>query len=452
VDDANGNGVGFVSDIIEILSSNDGSCISTQATTTTQRQFTVESTLSQCQPFDVSYNPSTNNAPSVRVLIPSGPSFILNQTQADSTAITVPPFQIASYEMTVPRGNQVVLLFNDSIGLRESSNLTTVGGDVTSNTSCLSTFDALTSTVSSTSKSGLSSKVIIGIAASIGSVVVAVAILTGVYAYYKRRLYRWSGAGDSEGDRLNVPGPGPPPFSDKAGESLPTKPVYMNNPYPVGKFTTSPLSPYFVQSPPPTGQNPKFESYELNEKSGPGYPVTIRPAFLSATPIKPRLSYLPSTPMKGATMRQSTASTVDIDHILDLATMYSPARDSRDSKLLTPDSPHSPYSPAANAIVVRSNSGSTTHRDKPIGAFPVSPLPSATNFENSLTVPEPHPQSQVIGPDEQIVERVRDMRTSSGSYAGNSAFRFPALPEPAVTNGYSGAGVGLGRGLSEGDQ
>jgi len=135
-------------------------------------------------------------------------------------------------------------------------------------------------------------------------------------------------------------------------------------------------------------------------------------------------------------MRQSTASTVDIDHILDLATMYSPAQDSRDSKLLTPESPHSPYSPAANTIVSRSNSGSTTHRDKPVGAFPVSPLPSATNFENSLTILEPHPLSQVIGPDERIVELVRDTRTLRGSYASNSTFRFPSLPEPAMTNGY----------------
>lgn len=138
LDDANGRGVGPVSDIIRIQPSNDDSC-TTPANPLTQ-QYTVSSALSQCQPFQVTYNLTAHpSAPTVRAFIPRGPSYYLNQTENAKYA-TVPPFEIASYEMTALRGVQILMLFEDKLGYRESSNLTTVLGDVSSSKGCLAFF------------------------------------------------------------------------------------------------------------------------------------------------------------------------------------------------------------------------------------------------------------------------------------------------------------------------
>jgi hypothetical protein len=137
LDDAQGRGVGFVSDIMQIQPSDNNTCLSTSPVS---QQYSIKSSLIQCRPFDVVYNTTASPSPSsVRAFRPLGPSYFLNRTQSDGTEI-LPPFNITSYQMTAPRGSQIVMLFSDGSGYRESSSLTPVLGDTTSNTSCLSFF------------------------------------------------------------------------------------------------------------------------------------------------------------------------------------------------------------------------------------------------------------------------------------------------------------------------
>ena len=128
LDDANGRGTGSTSDIIRIMQSDNTSCISTTQQTQT---YTPEPPFSQCQPFDVTFDPTKSVPPVVRSFTPNGPALFLNQTRLS----TNPP-GTSSFTMAAFRGQPVILLFSDGSNRLQSTNLLTVTGDATSSNSC----------------------------------------------------------------------------------------------------------------------------------------------------------------------------------------------------------------------------------------------------------------------------------------------------------------------------
>lgn len=127
LDDAQGRGTGLTSDVIRILQSDDASCVSTAEKTQT---YTAKPPFSQCQSFDVTFDPTQAVPPVVRLFVPNGPALLLNQTQEPSDPGT------SSFTMAAFRGLPGVLLFRDGSGLLQSTDLLTVMGDVMSSNSC----------------------------------------------------------------------------------------------------------------------------------------------------------------------------------------------------------------------------------------------------------------------------------------------------------------------------
>lgn len=127
LDDAQGRSTGFTSDIIRILPSNNTSCVSTEKKA---RTYTAEPPFSQCQPFNVTFDPTQAVSPVVRLFVPNGQAVLLNQTQEPSYPGTT------SFIMAAFRGQPTVLLFSDGSDRLQSTDLLTVTGDVTSSNSC----------------------------------------------------------------------------------------------------------------------------------------------------------------------------------------------------------------------------------------------------------------------------------------------------------------------------
>ena len=127
LDDAQGRGTGFTSDIIRILQSDNTSCLSTAKQT---QAYTPKPPFSQCQPFNVTFDPAQTIPPVVRSFTPNGPGLFLNRTRASTDPGT------SSFFMVAFRGQPVILLFRDGSGRLQSTNLFTVTGDATSSNGC----------------------------------------------------------------------------------------------------------------------------------------------------------------------------------------------------------------------------------------------------------------------------------------------------------------------------
>lgn len=275
----------------------------------------------------------------------------------------------------------------------------------------------------------------------------------GIYAYRSRRKNPWSEIKGIEGGPgfeyprgLPPIAPSPEPKAAATERVPPGGRLYSNPPYPADKFTASPLSPYFVQSPPSAEEQAQYASYpSILER---GVSQVVRPSFVSITP--PSLKSGAGQTQNNLQIPKSrqSISSVDIDQILDLATMYSPSHDSRVSKPLTPESPHTPYSSYSHIAITPMNMANRQH-----ASFPISPMPSVSNFGDSR-----ESNLQRIGPVSTIIERAWDedhrtnARKSSGTYERSSpSFLAPERPAAAVTrheNGYLGvtSGGGVGRG------
>lgn len=131
LDDDNGVSTGNVSDILKISPSDNTTCLSVDYESVAER-YKVATPLSQCQDFDVTYDPSVvDSAPAVRAFVPKGPSVFLNQD------VTASSLGSAKYNMAAAQGEQVVLAFSDDTGFHQASDLLTVGGNSSSPTSCL---------------------------------------------------------------------------------------------------------------------------------------------------------------------------------------------------------------------------------------------------------------------------------------------------------------------------
>lgn len=127
LDDAQGRSTGFTSDIIKVLQSDNSSCVSTAEEV---RTYTAEPPFSQCQPFNVTFDPTQAVPPVVRLFVPNGQAPLLNQTQ-DSYNPGTTIFTMAAF-----RGQVAVLLFKDGSDHFQSTDLFTVAGDVTSSNGC----------------------------------------------------------------------------------------------------------------------------------------------------------------------------------------------------------------------------------------------------------------------------------------------------------------------------
>ncbi|KAG6916325.1 hypothetical protein DXG01_007375 [Tephrocybe rancida] len=122
LDDASGENVAEVSGIVRVLPSPTGnvSCLPKRRLSTVTETFTVDnSTFSQCENFSVHYNPTVSHAPSVRIYNPEGPSQLLNLTNDDNTTGT------ATYLLSSQKSKQVVLVFDNGLGQRQSSEIMT---------------------------------------------------------------------------------------------------------------------------------------------------------------------------------------------------------------------------------------------------------------------------------------------------------------------------------------
>ena len=119
------------------------------------QRFTVATPLSQCEDFQVTYDPSVVDAPpTVRAFVPKGQSVFLNEDVVASSSGRT------AYSMAAVHGEQVVLAFSDDTGFRQATELLVVGGNSSSPTACLpssQTASASSSTASATASSSSSS-------------------------------------------------------------------------------------------------------------------------------------------------------------------------------------------------------------------------------------------------------------------------------------------------------
>jgi hypothetical protein len=185
LDDALGNSAALASEVLQIGSSHNTSCISNAAITTTPPAFhLLNASVSQCSPFSVTRNTtSPDYSISVRVFIPEGLSSWLQSTSFYSSLDQgVDTF---TFIMNVARGFQVALLFVDGKGNRQVSNLLSVAGDESSPSKCLEI--ASTSTAAATSRDlSLSRPAAIAIAVA-SSVIVVVILALGVFIIRRER-------------------------------------------------------------------------------------------------------------------------------------------------------------------------------------------------------------------------------------------------------------------------
>lgn len=148
LDDANGNPTGVSSDIIEVAPSDDTDCLSTGSDDPLSL-YAVQGELSQCATFNLTYNfTSVFPDPAIRAFEPTSQSFKVNQASLD------PILGVSVYTMDALHDTQVVMLFNDSHGHLQVTDMLPVGGDTLSSTSCLPSPSALSPDVQNTSASG----------------------------------------------------------------------------------------------------------------------------------------------------------------------------------------------------------------------------------------------------------------------------------------------------------
>ncbi|KAI0693226.1 hypothetical protein BC835DRAFT_1416054 [Cytidiella melzeri] len=366
LDDANGETAALVSDVIQIQQSDNATCVAT-ASNSTSRRYTVDQSISQCEDFKVTYNASVTPVfPTIRAFLPKSSSILVNQSTAASTAGNV------SYTMDVARGQQAVLILSDDSGFMESTNLLTVGGDTSSPTGCLPAknqtkpdSDQGQSNDQSATKRSLSKAAIIAIAlvcfGTIGGLIFAMVW----FVCKERRRVRQKRQEDIEdsflivsnkrGDNRRADGEktfsqasqdiqSAPPMTVTyfSSSAVPTpRPPPLTLQRPAGRISRvdrgsgyNRRSSGFVKDPLYTDDNldlmePTSASYTpaLKGNSRPSITLSQIPVpLLSPSPTDSGLSPFPSLVVQRMGAPQSptdTLSSDEIEHILDMATMYS---------------------------------------------------------------------------------------------------------------------------------
>ncbi|KAF8270828.1 hypothetical protein EI94DRAFT_1698570 [Lactarius quietus] len=182
LDDASGNSAALSSEVIQIGTSNNSTCIPAAAKAAAPPTFRLlNNNVSQCSPFNVTHNTtSPDYSISVRAFIPTGLSSWLQNTSLHSSQ----GVDTYTFIMSIARGFQVALLFVDGQGNRQVSDLLSVTGDESSPTKCL---EITSSTPTATpSASSLSRPAIIAIAVA-SSVIVIVILLLGIFFVRRER-------------------------------------------------------------------------------------------------------------------------------------------------------------------------------------------------------------------------------------------------------------------------
>ncbi|KAH9179285.1 hypothetical protein EDB89DRAFT_1878527 [Lactarius sanguifluus] len=182
LDDASGNSAALTSDVIQVHSSDNTSCISTAANTTTPSTFQLlGGTVSQCSPFSVARISSSLDYPiSVRVFVPTG----LSSTPQSTSFYSNQGVDIFTFVMSVARGLQVALLFDDGQENPQVSGLLSVAGGASNPTQCLQ----ITSTTptATASASSLSRSAVIAIAVT-SPVIVVIILILGIFFIRRER-------------------------------------------------------------------------------------------------------------------------------------------------------------------------------------------------------------------------------------------------------------------------
>ncbi|KIP09696.1 hypothetical protein PHLGIDRAFT_11814 [Phlebiopsis gigantea 11061_1 CR5-6] len=431
LDDANGASTGPVSDVIRVDPSEDASCLSANSFSLEQR-YIVNSTLSQCQDFNVTYDPSVvDSPPTVRSFVPKGRPLFLNENVLAST------LGRTAYSLAAREGQQVVLVFSDDTGFRQATDLLAVGGDSNSPAGCLPSNQASTATsgltsatstaVASSSHGGLSKGGIVAIGVVCGLSVGGIALAMAFWFCRERgRIRRRLGRGDSE-----IPGSGGgyifssnqmkmAVFLDSPKLS-PGLASVVEKPLPKAPSATSGGSVLVTRNPaytqasldfsPAPFPRPSTSSLQLSlpddRPRPPSIPVPVytpKSSFSDIIGSPPRDSIVP-TPRVVERGRTPSLTSDEIENILDMATLYSapgsPAQRSRVLQVLSGDSLSSWHrsqggsgasaSPARSlslasspSISIRSPTtpglltpiSASTEREPPQADLPLSPVPS----------------------------------------------------------------------------
>jgi len=274
------------------------------------------------------FNSTTEHAPTVRAFTPKGHSSFLNSTSESVDE--------ATFVMNAERRKQVVLLLDDGQGNQQTTDLLTVGGAESSSTGCIQNQDQIGGVSPSSKRPGLSKGSIIGIVVGSVSVVGGISILMGVFVYRQRRrrlgkvrkftsLESEGGSGDA-GENGQVPqmmNRSPSLVSQARHDAdLPPLPrAPPNVPPVVTRFGTADVTPRMLRSPEFIGYRDRgSEPSPLLQRQSSQWSMVTVPVPGSTGGHReisksPRLS--PDQP------------DLDIDEILDLATMYglSPTND-----------------------------------------------------------------------------------------------------------------------------
>ena len=122
LDDANGNPTGMVSDVIEVAPSDNTSCLPS-GPNESPSLYTIQGELSQCGTFNLTYNFTSVFAdPAIRAFQPTSQSFQVNLSSPD------PILGVSVYTMDALHDTQVVMMFNDSHGHLQVTDILAVGG------------------------------------------------------------------------------------------------------------------------------------------------------------------------------------------------------------------------------------------------------------------------------------------------------------------------------------
>ncbi|KAH9969643.1 hypothetical protein BC827DRAFT_1372427 [Russula dissimulans] len=230
--DAEGNDAALASGVVQIMDSTNTSCISPYNVAPAPFQL-VGNAVSRCLPFDVSRNASSSRDHlSARAFIPTGLSSRLPKT-GFHTSQGIDTF---TYIMNVAQGIPVALLFEDSQGNSQVSDLLWVGGGGSSTDGCLRANSMYTATTQPATQvggeSGSSRAAIIAISVT-SPIAVLIIVLLGVFFIQRERrklIERPNENGEANGPHP-VSGPPVPPKpvqlpADVLRSSVPVDPVY----------------------------------------------------------------------------------------------------------------------------------------------------------------------------------------------------------------------------------
>ncbi|KAK7690259.1 hypothetical protein QCA50_006914 [Cerrena zonata] len=341
LDDLYGFPTGDVSDITRVQDSDDTSCLPNNSTVAPARYTIVdEKEMAQCESFDVTFDPTVVDVPPiVRGFVPKGDSFFMNRTSTALGNVT--------YTLSAPSGSSVVLLFSDDRGFKQTTSPIPVNGSPSDNSSCLVATNLEKNVTTAPAKpSKLSKGAVIAIGVVSGSVVGGIALAMALWLYYHRRRgpvtslesahrspneyggdarekVHSSSYADATPTVIETMTRGLPSIPQKLGENAR---IVQNPPYTDDQLDNiSPTSTQFRAQPPSSSPDPAM----LQPISSIPIP-TQTPPPLGLTPTPEPRSVPERTPSTGRRhSRSDSLCSDDIEHILEMATMYNPGGTNR---------------------------------------------------------------------------------------------------------------------------